>query len=337
MTDTEVRGVVVLGGMYNPPMPVHRKMLSDGMEAVGAEMGIFAMTPYDRVFQSLSRYMTHAQVLPDAVRRKQLEELCGGDARFSVMTLCATQRENEKCIENIQARYPNAQIYIMICCRTLRTLQSWMPDELYEKYIWLVSADKSEAPEEIIEKRPALRKHKDRFRIVYSDLPKRKKEQYSPIHIDDGGDGYTSVDFENDSYAVLSNYYEAPIVWEGLQYRNVEAAFQAQKMLDPEERKRFQKISGLKARSRGLHCMPRPNWENMRINVMLELVRAKFEQNPELIPYLLETGDTAILALNRWNDTFWGVSTRTGKGANHLGEILMKVRQELREKDREAH
>ena len=31
---------------------------------------------------------------------------------------------------------------------------------------------------------------------------------------------------------------------------------------------------------------------------------------------------------NVWNDTFWGVCN--GKGHNHLGKILMKVRDEIR-------
>lgn len=31
---------------------------------------------------------------------------------------------------------------------------------------------------------------------------------------------------------------------------------------------------------------------------------------------------------NSFGDTFWGVDARTGKGENHLGKILMKVREE---------
>ena len=32
---------------------------------------------------------------------------------------------------------------------------------------------------------------------------------------------------------------------------------------------------------------------------------------------------------NRWHDTFWGIDQNTGKGENHLGKILMKVRDEI--------
>lgn len=32
---------------------------------------------------------------------------------------------------------------------------------------------------------------------------------------------------------------------------------------------------------------------------------------------------------NRWGDTFWGVDVRSGRGQNHLGRILMCVREQL--------
>ncbi len=32
---------------------------------------------------------------------------------------------------------------------------------------------------------------------------------------------------------------------------------------------------------------------------------------------------------NHWGDTCWGVDNRTGQGENHLGKILMQVREEL--------
>ena len=34
---------------------------------------------------------------------------------------------------------------------------------------------------------------------------------------------------------------------------------------------------------------------------------------------------------NTWHDTFWGVDAKTGEGQNHLGKILMKIREELKE------
>ena len=46
---------------------------------------------------------------------------------------------------------------------------------------------------------------------------------------------------------------------------------------------------------------------------------------------LLATGDAKIVEGNTWGDVFWGVCN--GVGENHLGEILMKVRQDLFDED----
>jgi predicted NAD-dependent protein-ADP-ribosyltransferase YbiA (DUF1768 family) len=56
-------------------------------------------------------------------------------------------------------------------------------------------------------------------------------------------------------------------------------------------------------------------------------VKDKFSRNPELRVKLLNTGDLQLVEGNYWGDTFWGVCN--GKGENHLGKILMRVRKEL--------
>jgi len=67
---------------------------------------------------------------------------------------------------------------------------------------------------------------------------------------------------------------------------------------------------------------------------MEEIVRAKFTQNECLREMLLATGDAVLEEGNTWNDTFWGVHLKNGQGQNHLGRILMKVREELRAGER---
>ena len=50
-------------------------------------------------------------------------------------------------------------------------------------------------------------------------------------------------------------------------------------------------------------------------------------------PSEIFTGELVLEEGNTWHDTFWGVDAKTGEGLNHLGRILMKVRDELREKE----
>ena len=72
----------------------------------------------------------------------------------------------------------------------------------------------------------------------------------------------------------------------------------------------------------------RPDWHSIKTQVMLNVLRHKFVQNPDLADILNRTGEKRIFE-HTSNDKFWGDGgDRTG--ANKLGELLMKVRSELR-------
>ena len=113
-------------------------------------------------------------------------------------------------------------------------------------------------------------------------------------------------------------------------YQNAEAAFQAQKCLDPAEREQFCELPANKAKRLGRQVELRSGWEEIKTELMLEIVRAKFTQNPVLAARLLATGARKLVEGNTWKDVFWGVDLRTGEGENHLGQILMQVREELK-------
>lgn len=134
-------------------------------------------------------------------------------------------------------------------------------------------------------------------------------------------------------YFFLSNYYEAPVTHQGMTYGSNEAAFQAQKCLNEEEKLPFTEMRPAKAKKSGRAVQLRPDWEAVKVSIMEEIVRAKFTQNEDLKRRLLATGDAVLEEGNTWNDTFWGVHLKNGRGQNHLGKILMKIRGELRKKE----
>ena len=139
-----------------------------------------------------------------------------------------------------------------------------------------------------------------------------------------------------EEYAFLSNMYEAPLTWDKRRYRNSEAAFQSAKSLDPWERAKFSVMAGVTAKRAGKKLLLRMDWNNVRLEIMEDILRAKFTQNPELREKLLATGDLELQEGNTWHDTFWGVNVKTGKGENHMGRLLMQLRQEFREEDAAA-
>lgn len=140
------------------------------------------------------------------------------------------------------------------------------------------------------------------------------------------------IDSFTGEYYFLSNFYMAPITYDGWDYTNNEAAFQAQKTSS--RILRVQLFSGAnpsEAKRQGRSIKLRADWEDVKDNIMYEIVRAKFSQNPDLKEKLLATGDKLLEEGNTWGDVVWG--TVDGVGENRLGKILMRVRSELAEKD----
>ena len=132
-------------------------------------------------------------------------------------------------------------------------------------------------------------------------------------------------------YYCLSNFGNYPVCYKGILYKNSEAAFHAQKVFDPLVQAQFSQLSPDAAKRLGRQVYLRPDWDDVRVQIMEEIVRAKIEQNYTVRNRLLETGDAYIEEGNTWHDTFWGVDLKTGKGENNLGKILMKIRKELRD------
>lgn len=127
-------------------------------------------------------------------------------------------------------------------------------------------------------------------------------------------------------YYFLSNFYEAPVTWNGLTYLNNEAAFQSAKTFS--DRECFTNLDPSSAKKLGRRVQLRDDWEDVKNDIMYEICKAKFSQNIELKKKLLATGDKRLEEGNTWGDKIWG--TVNGVGENRLGKILMKIREELR-------
>lgn len=130
-----------------------------------------------------------------------------------------------------------------------------------------------------------------------------------------------------DKYYFLSNFYELPMEYDGIPYQNAEAAFQAQKCAIKADRYAFSNLNATEAKKLGRQITLRPDWEDIKVGVMRDIVRMKFLENPELSQKLLATSGEYLEEGNTWGDRVWG--TVNGSGANLLGQILMEIREEL--------
>ena len=128
-------------------------------------------------------------------------------------------------------------------------------------------------------------------------------------------------------YSFLSNFAPCKVQYGGKVFPTVEHAFQAAKCLDEEEMDIFLYVgTPEEAKKWGRVVKLRPDWEEVKVGIMEDLVRQKFT-NPKYKELLIKTGDCPITEGNTWGDTFWGVCK--GKGQNNLGKIIMKIRKEL--------
>jgi ribA/ribD-fused uncharacterized protein len=139
-------------------------------------------------------------------------------------------------------------------------------------------------------------------------------------------------------YRFLSNFWPAEVVYEAIAYPTAEHAYQAAKTLDTNERKKIAALaSPAEAKTAGRALKLRDDWETAKFVVMEDVVRYKFTHHPDLRAKLLATGDAGLEEGNTWNDQIWGISPpNSGKGENHLGKLLMKIRNELRSDPRTA-
>ena len=138
------------------------------------------------------------------------------------------------------------------------------------------------------------------------------------------------IDMFREEYYFLSNYYPAVVKFDGVTYLNSEAAYQAQKCSERSKRLRFTNKSANEAKSLGGTVDLREDWDKVKLPLMQEIVHEKFTQHSYLAEWLLKTGDKELKEGNYWGDLFWDVDHKTGEGENHLGRILMDLRDYFR-------
>lgn len=79
------------------------------------------------------------------------------------------------------------------------------------------------------------------------------------------------------------------------------------------------------AKNMGRNVKLRPDWDEIKRDLLWDLLLKKFIANPFALKYLLATDDAIIREKNTWNDTIWGVNLQN-QGQNLLGMGLMYVR-----------
>lgn len=137
-----------------------------------------------------------------------------------------------------------------------------------------------------------------------------------------------SIPYFQGPYAFLSNFHVEDVIFGDVTYKSAEHAFQAQKTLLRDERLKIAAAATPgRAKRLGKTCMRRANWDDIKVDIMRNILRAKFVKGSELAKKLMATGEARLVEGNTWGDTYWGCYN--GEGKNTLGRLLMQVRDEL--------
>lgn len=153
-----------------------------------------------------------------------------------------------------------------------------------------------------------------------------------------GLDTDTKVFFYEQDFYVLSNFSAFQLRWHGRRFSTSEHAYHwckfssmarsasggyvRDQILDADSAHEAFKVAESNRDRR------RIDWNDVKVDTMRAILRAKSSQHEYVRRKLLATGDRELIE-NSWRDDFWGWGeNRDGK--NMLGKLWMEVRAELR-------
>ena len=344
----EGRRIVVMGGSFNPPTLAHYKLMKEAIGALDADIGFFV--PVSDAY--LRRKMRHSHppvVLSPELRVKMLQSMCT-DSRMRVCEkeIGTIEPRTVPTLLALQEEYPDADLYFVMGADKLKLLTHLTEKRNFLKTFRVVLYSREDGLiNETLRGDSLLAPCLDH--IVTLPQPEGTETISSSIIREWMLSGencqdmlcsgvwelfkdFTPDDFPDvinqfkGEYDFLNNRFGCRFVWQGLQYGSVEAAFQSSKCVDESERKVFAGCSADKAALKGKELVPYSGWEDDCFDLMESIQRVKFEQNPALMKKLIDTGNRLLINGNNKQETYWGVDLYSWQGENHLGKIIMNIR-----------
>jgi ribA/ribD-fused uncharacterized protein len=147
-----------------------------------------------------------------------------------------------------------------------------------------------------------------------------------------GLDNERQVLFYEQDFYVLSNFSSFTLEWKNRRFDTSEAAYHWEKFVgDPALMSAIQYApsahEAFKIAERNKEHR-RPDWDDVKVGIMRDILRAKADQHEYVRRKLLATGDRELIE-NSWRDDYWGWGPNRD-GQNMLGKLWMQVRADLR-------
>lgn len=140
----------------------------------------------------------------------------------------------------------------------------------------------------------------------------------------------TIYNFKNEYHWLSNMYTHSAIIIDGITYNSVEAYYQANKSTNLGTRHQISKRSPYEAKTLGSNLKLRPDWKDVKNDVMREGLNHKFSL-PQFKNLLVNTGTKQLIHGVHHNDEYWGWCFKTQQGKNILGVMINEIRTELYE------
>lgn len=341
--------IVIMGGSFNPPTLAHYMLMKYAIDAINAECGYFV--PVSDAY--LRRKMRHSHppiVLSSELRIKMLQAMCYEDNKMKVCDkeIGTIEARTLPTLKSFKQEFPECELYFIMGDDKLELLSHLTEKgKFFETSNVILYSRNQEGIEESLKNHRVLSEHIRNIVVlpqpegvagISSSLIRERMllgesceelllpgvwEIFKELNSDDFPDVISSFKGE---YDFLNNRYGCSFVWQGIRYNNVESAFQASKYTDESERKILSRMSADKAVKKSMDFTQSAEWEDCKLNIMESIIMAKFDQNPSLKKRLIETDDRILINGNNKHETYWGVDLYSWTGENHLGKILMAIR-----------
>ncbi len=140
------------------------------------------------------------------------------------------------------------------------------------------------------------------------------------------------IRFYEQDYYIFSNFSAFRLNWSDICFDTSEHAYHWEKF--PERQDIRNEITSAMSAHEAFKVAEqfkahrRPDWDDVKVDIMRGIIRAKTEQHEYVRRKLLASGDRELVE-DSWRDPFWGWGPKRD-GLNMLGKIWMEVRAELR-------
>lgn len=139
------------------------------------------------------------------------------------------------------------------------------------------------------------------------------------------------VFFYEREFYVFSNFSSFMLEWKGLVFPTSEHAYHWEKFVgNPEIQHKIITARSAHDSLKIAHEYRQQyiaNWDDIKLDVMTDICRAKLQQHPYVMKKLMQTSGRPIIE-DSWRDDYWGWGPNQD-GNNHLGKIWMKLRDEI--------